>query len=127
MSVLEHVLRDGLVCDVNNDSAQQRLLCLPVDLVLHKDLHISLSEVSAIKLSAVMQVELKNIIKCFAKIDKIFCATAQNTKCFRLEGNHTAKLCQLPNKVCYFCKNKGQYRKYMQNKAEEEIDTTAFI
>ena len=50
--------------------------------------------------------------------------TAQNTKCFRCEGNHSAKSGPFLNKECYFCKSKG-HRKNMQKEAE--IDATAFI
>ena len=51
---LESMLRDRLVCGVNHDRTQQRLLSEGANLTLQKAMDISLSLESAIRQSAIM-------------------------------------------------------------------------
>ena len=67
---LDSMLRDRLVCGINHDRTQQRLLSEGVTLTLQKGLDISLSLESAIQQSAIMYNDLRPKQEVVAKVEK---------------------------------------------------------
>ena len=104
-------------CSGENYDRTQRLSSEGTNHTLQKVFDIPFSLESAVELPAIIQEELKNTIKSVAKIDKNMHTAAENTKCFRCEGNYKAKSCPFLNKECYFCKFK-EHIKNMPKKAE---------
>ena len=66
---LDSVLRDHLVCGINHDCTQQRLLSEGANLSLQKAMDISLSLESAITQAAVIQNEFKQPNETVSKIE----------------------------------------------------------
>lgn len=104
-------------CSGENYDRTQRLSSEGTNHTLQKVFDIPFSLESAVELPAIIQEELKNTIKSVAKIDKNMHTAAENTKCFRCEGNYKAKSCPFLSKECYFCKFK-EHIKNMPKKAE---------
>ena len=80
---LDSMLRDRLVCGINDDRTQQRLLSEVANLSLHTSMGILLSLESAIKQAAAIQSEFKKPDKAVSKIEQKTSARNQSTKCFR--------------------------------------------
>ena len=104
---LDNMLRDRLVCGINHDRTQQRLLSEGASLSLEKAIDISLSLESAIKQAAVIQSECKPPSEAVSKIEQKI-SRSQGTKCFRCDNVHNPKLCPFIDKQCFFCGNKGR-------------------
>ena len=66
---LDSVLRDRLVCGINHDRTQQRLLSEGGNLSLQKAMDISLSLESVIKIAAVIQNEFQQLNETVSKIE----------------------------------------------------------
>ena len=66
---LDSVLRDRLVCGINHDCTQQRLLSEGGNLSLQKAMDISLSLESVIKQAAVIQNEFQQLNETVSKIE----------------------------------------------------------
>ena len=66
---LDSVLRDRLVCGINHDRTQQRLLSEGGNLSLQKAMDISLSLESVIKQAAVIQNEFQQLNETVSKIE----------------------------------------------------------
>ena len=66
---LDSVLRDHLVCGINHDRTQQRLLSEGGNLSLQKAMDISLSLESVIKQAAVIQNEFQQLNETVSKIE----------------------------------------------------------
>ena len=122
---LECMLRDPLVCAVNHDHKQQRLLSKGATLTLQKAMDISLSLESPIKQSAIMQNEL-NAAESVSKIDTTTSPKNQYGKCYRCAGQHNPKVCPFIDKECFFCKNKGHTSKVCRRKAKSNLPTQQF-
>ena len=86
---LDEMLRDRLVCGINHDRTQQRLLSEGGSLNLQNPLDISLSLESAIKQAAVMQNEFKKEQQNL----NVYKVNGRNyTSCYRCTGNHNPKV-----------------------------------
>ena len=85
---LNDMLRDRLVCGINHERAQQRLLSEGSILTLEKTLDIALSLESAISQTAVIQSGYMNN-KSETQILKV--SDKEVKKCCRCDGNHAAK------------------------------------
>ena len=100
------MLRDQLVCGINHNRMQQRLLTEGASLSLEKAIDISLSLESAIKQAAVIQSECKPPSGAVSKIEQKI-SRSHDTMCFRCDNLHNPKLCPFIDKQCFFCGNKG--------------------
>ena len=79
---LDSMLRDRLVCGINHDRTQQRLLSEGANLSLQKAMDISLSLESAIKQAASIQNEFKQPNEAVSKIEQK--TRNQSVKCFHM-------------------------------------------
>ena len=114
-----------LVCGVNHDRTQQRLLSEGATLTLQKAMDISLSLESAIKQSAIIQNE-SNAAESVSKTDTKTSPKNQYGKCYRCAGQHNPKVCSFIDKECFFCKNKGHTSKVCRKKAKSNLPTQQF-
>ena len=87
---LDSMLSDRLVCGINHDRTQQRLLSEGATLTLQKALDISLFLESAIEQSAIMHNDLRPKQEVVAKVEK---KPNSTSKCYRCDGQHSAKVC----------------------------------
>lgn len=116
---LDQMLRDRLVCGINHDRTQQRLLSEGATLTLQKALDISLSLESAIQQAAVMQHESqRDQMNAFKMSQK------DNLSCYRCTGKHYPKVCPFINKECFFCKSKGHTEKVCRKKLKSQRQHT---
>ena len=113
---LDNMLRDRLVCGINHDRMQQRLLSEGSSLSLEKAIDISLSLESAIKQAAVIQSEFNQPSEAVSKFEQKI-SRSQGTKCFRCDTLHNPKSCPFIDKQCFFCGNKGHTFKVCRKKA----------
>ena len=111
---LKDMLRDRLVCDINHERTQQRLLSKGSTLALEKALDIALSLESAISKTAVIQGEYM-----YSKTETPILKVNNNEvkKCYRCDRNHLAKSCPFIDKECFYCHNKGHASKVCRKKA----------
>ena len=112
---LESMLRDRLVCGINHDRTQQRLLSKGATLTLQKALDIWLSLKSAIQQSAIMHKDLRPKQEVVAKVEK---KPNSRSKCYRCDGQHSAKVCLFIEEQCFYCENKGHTLKVCQKKVK---------
>ena len=114
---LDSMLRDRLVCGINHDRTQQRLQSEGATLTLQKALDISLSLESAIQQSAIMHNDLRPKQEVVAKVEK---KPNSTSKCYRCDGQHSAKVCPFIEKQYFYCKNKGHTLKVCRNKVKDD-------
>ena len=85
---LKSMLRDSLVCGINHDRMQQRLLSEGAKLSLQKAMDILLSLESAIKQEAAIQNEFKQMNEAVSKIEQKTSSRNQSAKCFQCDNLH---------------------------------------
>ena len=112
---LNDMLRDRLVCGINHERTQQRLLSEDSALTLEKALDIALSLESAISQTAVTQSRYLNN-KSETQIVKV--SDKEVKKCYRCDGNYTAKPCPFIDKECFYCHYKSHTSKVCRKKAK---------
>ncbi|XP_029551127.1 uncharacterized protein K02A2.6-like [Salmo trutta] len=109
-AMLEDMLRDRLVCGINEDSIQRRLLG-----------EATLTFKRALELSQGMEMAASNV-KNIQKANSESCAVHQVTKeaagkrgkaveCFRCGGTHYGNNCKFMETVCHNCNKKGHLAK----------------
>ena len=89
------MLRDRLVCGINHDRTQQRLLSEGANLSSQKAMDISLYLESAIKHTAAIQNEFKQPNETVSKIEQKTSLRNQSAKCFRCDNPHKPKSCPI--------------------------------
>ena len=114
---LDSMLRDRLVCGINHDRTQQRLLSEGATLTLQKALDISLSLESAIQQSAIIHNDLRPKQEVVANVEK---KPNSTSKCYRCDGQLSAKVCPFIEKQCFYCKNKGHTLKVCRKKVKRD-------
>ena len=92
---LDSMLRDRLVCGINHDRTQQRLLSEGANLSSQKAMDISLYLESAIKHTAAIQNEFKQPNETVSKIEQKTSSRNQSAKCFRCDNPHKPKSCPI--------------------------------
>ena len=107
---LEDVLRDRLVCGINNPSIQQRLLG-EGGLTFKKALELSLSMELANKGSS----ELQAATKSDEQVQTV--QKSRGLQCYRCGGNHLAHVCRLKNLICSQCGKRGHVARVCRSKA----------
>ena len=112
---LNDMLRDRLVCGINHERTQQRLLSGGSTLPLEKALDIALSLKSAISQTSVIQGGYMNN-KSETQILKV--SDKEVKKCYRCDGNHAAKSCPFINKECFIVTTKVNTSKVCRKKAQ---------
>ena len=106
---LNDMLRDRLVCGINDLSIQRKLLSEGSSLTFDNALKIALSMEAAAEQSTAMQNQISHERKMDGSaLHKVFTSGAkQQGICFRCGGRHNPSNCPFTEKNCFFCNNKG--------------------
>ena len=116
---INDMLRDRLVCGINDLSIQRKLLSKGSSLTFDNALKISLSMEAAAQQSTAMQTQISNERKVDASaLHKLFTpGTKQQEICFRCGSRHNPSTCPFKEKTCFFCRNKGHTVRMCQKKS----------
>ena len=132
---LEDMLRDRLVCGINDQKLQQRLLGEGSKLNLKKALDISLGMESAIKHATAIMSHHQQQIKVESEINKIYApnnrdptqpfhrsndrsSNSNSNECFRCGGRHNAATCQFKHQECFYNHTKGHTSRVCRKRAK---------
>ena len=105
------MLRDRLVCGINDGKIQRRLLA-EKDLMLKRTWEIILAMESADKYAEDLQqnVNVKSVNAIKTQPQKV------DTVCYRCGGKHQAMSCPFKEAECYACRKKGHIAKMCRSK-----------
>lgn len=118
------MLRDRLVCGVNDDRMQRRLLS-EVDLTFDKAMKLCQAMESASKDVRDLQGRLAKDTALNTRVTKtqvsVHKAPADKTQrkfpsCYRCKGQHTAAECKFATELCHNCGKRGHIKKACRSK-----------
>lgn len=121
---LPQMLRDRLVCGVNDDRMQRRLLS-EVDLTFDKAMKLCQAMESASKDVRDLQGRLAEDTALNARVTKtqvsVHKVSADKTQrkfpsCYRCKGQHTAAECKFATELCHNCGKRGHIKKACRSK-----------
>ncbi|XP_037398305.1 uncharacterized protein K02A2.6-like [Pygocentrus nattereri] len=122
---LSEMLRDRLVCGVNDDRMQRRLLS-ETKLTFDKALELCQAIESASKDVKEMQGKLAEDTALHARVPKtqvgVHKVSADKTQrkfpsCYRCKGQHSAAECKFATELCHNCGKRGHIKKACRSKA----------
>ncbi|KAL7853111.1 hypothetical protein SRHO_G00188960 [Serrasalmus rhombeus] len=122
---LSEMLRDRLVCGVNDDRMQRRLLS-ETKLTFDKALELCQAIESASKDVKEMQGKLAEDTALHARVPKtqvgVHKVSADKTQrkfpsCYRCKGQHNAAECKFATELCHNCGKRGHIKKACRSKA----------
>ena len=102
---MEDMLRDRLVCGVNDERLQRRLLAEP-QLTFQKALELSQAFESSVKDAK----DLQNSSRVPASVP-INAITDPKAECYRCGGQHKPHMCKYKESLCHNCNKKGHLAK----------------
>nr|XP_021327326.1 uncharacterized protein LOC110438662 [Danio rerio]XP_021332015.1 uncharacterized protein LOC110438662 [Danio rerio] len=120
-STLPQMLRDILVCGVNDDRMQRRLLS-EVELTFEKALTICQAMESANKnvrdLQGLLMEDTAQTMKSFkgpAAVHRVYTfekkGRQKDTVCYRCKGQHAPEECKFLNELCHKCGKRGHIKR----------------
>ena len=107
---INDMLRDRLVCGINDLSIQRKLLSEGSALTLDNALRIALSIEAAAQQSAAMQLQISNDKRADGTtVHRVFTTpgSKRQESCFRCGNKHNPSSCPFKEKNCFSCRNKG--------------------
>ena len=123
---LEDMLRDRLVCGINNHQIQRRLLA-ETELTYQKAVELALAMESASKNVGDLHVSKTNANPGTPteQIDKVTHGKQasmwkKNQDCYRCGGNHEPSACKFKDAKCYNCQKKGHTAKKCRSRKKDE-------
>ena len=124
-NTLDNMLRDRLVCGINHEQLQRRLLAEP-NLRFAKAMDIAQPFESAMQDARHFQEGPKQPLPVNA-IPKSATATSlpAKTQCYRYGGNHKASSCTFKESTCHHCKKKGHLAKMCRNRRDPTTGKSA--
>ena len=105
---LNEMLRDCLVCGINDDRIQLRLLGEP-RLTYQKAMELAQSMEAAGKNAQDLREPKSIAVNAVAPKDTT--PSAVQVKCYRCGGMHKAQVCRFKNATCYTCGKHGHLKK----------------
>lgn len=108
--VLDDMLRDRLVCGINNDAIQRHLLGEAPPLTFKKALEIS----QGMKIAANNAKDIQKgngTAVAVHQVSKDMGKQAHRVECFRCGGANFANVCKFNDMVCHACNKKGHLAK----------------
>ena len=123
---LNEMIRDRLVCGVNHDTIQTRLLA-EKDLTYEKALEIAQAVEAAETNSKILKNGSSNSTVLFSTSDTTGAGrlkkppTSKTTTptCYRCGGPHLAPVCKFKEVTCHFCRKKGHLAKVCRSKSDK--------
>ena len=126
---LDNMLRDRLVCGINHEQLQRRLLAEP-NLRFAKAMEIAQTFESAMQDARRFQEGAKEPlpIQVHAVQMKRTAATSPPSKnqCYRCGGNHKASSCTYKESTCHHCKKKGHLAKMCRSRQDASSSKGTF-
>ncbi|XP_030580469.1 uncharacterized protein K02A2.6-like [Archocentrus centrarchus] len=120
-NTLQQRLRDRIVCGINDDRIQRRLLS-ETDLTFDKALSIAVS-LETINKNAQDLRTSGATAKCFSVtrgLQEARTFKGESRECYRCKGtNHTAANCKYKQEKCYVCGKVGHITRACRNKAKQ--------
>ena len=105
---LDDMLRDRLVCGINNDSIQRRLLAETPKLTFKKALEMSQGmEMAASNVKDIQSCQIGAPSQAVHHVKREAVKPARRVECFRCGGAHYANDCKFLEAVCHTCNKKG--------------------
>ena len=125
---MEEMFRDGLVCGVNHDGIQQRLLS-EKNLVFKNAFDLAQAIEAAeknnkiLKNSSANSPELHYSSSGLPVVEgaKRLASKKSTPKCYRCGGPHLAPVCKFKDTICRCCKKKGHLAKVCRSKSDITI------
>ena len=117
---LDNMLRDWLVCGINQEQLQRRLLAEP-NLRFSKAMEIAQTFETAVQDARHFQEGPKQPQPLLVNaLQKGATATTLTTKtqCHRCGGSHKASSCTFKDSTCHYCKKKGHLAKMCRNRRD---------
>ncbi|KAK2558990.1 hypothetical protein P5673_018618 [Acropora cervicornis] len=121
---LPEMLRDRLVCGINNEKMQRRLLVEP-DLTLKKAEEIAL----AMELASKHVVDIQSTDATPSKVNQVNSAAgnkgknpASSTECYCCGEKHEAFTCRFKDAQCFKCGKRGHLAKSCRSKSAGRIN-----
>lgn len=125
-ATLSQMLRDRLVCGVNDDRMQRRLLS-EVDLNFEKALSICQAMESANKNVKDLQgmlseetAQATRMLKGQTSVHRVYSPDKKGPKkdfvCYRCKGNHAPEECRFVNELCHKCGKRGHIKRACRSK-----------
>ena len=112
------MLRDRLVCGVNNEQLQRRLLAEP-RLTFERALELSRTFESATEDARHLQNETKSAVLPVNALsqdaNKPALPPVVNKPCYRCGGNHRADMCRFKQATCHKCNKRGHIARVCHN------------
>ena len=109
---LEDMLRDRLVCGVNNEHIQKRLFAQP-DLTFRKATDIALAEEAAEKQASDVRGSQTGTVNAVGRKPD----GRESLQCYRCLGiSHTPSKCKFKDAICHYCGVKGHVQKACRNR-----------
>ena len=102
---LEDMLRDRLICGVNDERLQRRLLAEP-QLTFKKAMELSQTFESSMQDAKDLQSSSR-----MPRAGLVNAINEQKAKCYRCGGQHNPYKCKYKESVCHNCKKKGHLAK----------------
>uniref|UniRef100_A0A8C1WPY5 Reverse transcriptase RNase H-like domain-containing protein n=1 Tax=Cyprinus carpio TaxID=7962 RepID=A0A8C1WPY5_CYPCA len=129
-ATLSQMLRDRLVCGVNDDRMQRRLLS-EVDLNFEKALSICQAMESANKNVKDLQgmlseetAQATRMLKGQTSVHRVYSPDKKGPKkdfvCYRCKGNHAPEECRFVNELCHKCEFLGEEVVFLGHKISAE-------
>ena len=111
---LDNMLKDRLMCGINDAKIQRRLLAEP-ELTLKKAIDLALALESAsnnlLDLSGKTESSSVNLVHAQRKSRRARGGARENAKCYRCGGKHLAATCKFIDALCFNCDKKGHIAK----------------
>ncbi|XP_062401725.1 LOW QUALITY PROTEIN: uncharacterized protein K02A2.6-like [Sardina pilchardus] len=105
---LNDMLRDRLVCGINDDRIQRRLLSEPDDkLTWERALELATAMETAMKDVAQLQQKTVGQEEAVHQVQPPVSDQKMHVMCFRCGGTHAAADCRFAEAVCHNCRKKG--------------------
>lgn len=119
---LNDMLRDRLVCGINNQQVQRRLLSEP-DLTFAKALELAqaaeAAERNARELESTVPSAAVNAVlpgQKGGRVRRSKTRRSRPTRCYRCDGNHLADKCRYKDSECHHCGKTGHLEKACRSK-----------
>ena len=122
---LKDMLRDRLVCGIENGPIQRRLLAEP-SLTLDKAIKIALAMESADRNAKDLQKPLAVHVLKNQSPSRVPGRSSQTDECYRCGGAHLATDCHFKDSECRWCKKKGHIAHVCRSKKAAELKKVTF-
>ena len=117
---LDEMLRDRLICGVNDQRIQRKLLA-QADITFERALTIALAEEAAANQTSELQTRT-NVYKISNREPQKKFLDRNAMICYRCNGHHSHEICRFKDMECRFCRKIGHIERACKSKNREKKD-----